>query len=439
MSTTRKSAKASSQTRGESGVATIKAADRATGSMPPWGTMCTAFLEDVQTRPIPVGFAVNGVAGTLRDWDTFVQAQVDDLGDFLWPRYAPGDANGPWIGKAAKTMWSLTEIDLKVLRTLRPKLFAPVTVAGRALPAVHRALFEKEDYDRERPAFATLAHYLENAAPELRIAVREAADKRFAALGPAPLRLKFDFQRIRPHQAAAMLGQEPLDNEWAKSGVTPALVSGHALQGLIGFGGALLDKRRALTDIAGGVEGMLQMMVDYGDRRVMAGVHYPSDNAASWLIAMRLCPLLYGQAAGFMKSALWQAVEQRSVVYRAIVAHASSDPNYKRIVEELQKEGKAPASPSANASAALAPERMIPDLGASSSAAEYHPPPEEPKTKAAGELVDGSPVLLTLTSSLLPVGQSIAMPPVQPSVPSSKSLIATPYHPQEPTGDEART
>jgi hypothetical protein len=68
-----------------------------------------------------------------------------------------------------------------------------------------------------------------------------------------------------------------------------------------------------------------QFVIDVGDRRVFAGVHYPSDNLASWYVAMRLIPRVFlaDEKIYEPRKFLWNAI-QRSLVYKAMVAHTTS-------------------------------------------------------------------------------------------------------------------
>jgi len=71
--------------------------------------------------------------------------------------------------------------------------------------------------------------------------------------------------------------------------------SGHCFEGCLIAAGIyelwLSDGLTTTRDQLGALE---QYGVDIGDRRVFAGVHYPSDNLASWIIGLRLvnevCP-----------------------------------------------------------------------------------------------------------------------------------------------------
>ena len=61
-----------------------------------------------------------------------------------------------------------------------------------------------------------------------------------------------------------------------------------------------------------------RLITDVGDRRVYAGVHYPSDNLASWLVLTRL--LEYYADTTQLRPIFWKAL-QRSEVFHAISKH----------------------------------------------------------------------------------------------------------------------
>ena len=81
-----------------------------------------------------------------------------------------------------------------------------------------------------------------------------------------------------------------------------------------------------------------QYAVDFGDRRVMAGVHYPSDTLISWLACFALLekvvsPAAVAESASFLRRAI-----RRSHVLRKVQTstHPSSCVAYKRLVEAVE-------------------------------------------------------------------------------------------------------
>lgn len=111
----------------------------------------------------------------------------------------------------------------------------------------------------------------------------------------------------------------------AKSACTPSLVSGHAIQGAMAscYGARLL--KIELAACPGTAGDLQQCMIDSGDRRVFADVHYPSDNLSSWFCALRLCGNLLSADAQEGKDLLWHSIRTRSLVYRAMAQAVADD------------------------------------------------------------------------------------------------------------------
>ena len=58
---------------------------------------------------------------------------------------------------------------------------------------------------------------------------------------------------------------------------------------------------------------LLQLAVDIGDRRVFAGIHYPSDAIASWIVVKTLADHVFRNSE--VKGLLLEAIKTRSEVY----------------------------------------------------------------------------------------------------------------------------
>jgi hypothetical protein len=84
-------------------------------------------------------------------------------------------------------------------------------------------------------------------------------------------------------------------------------------------------------------EALQQYAVDMGDRRVFAGVHYPSDNLSSWLMIMRIARHVF--VRGEIKERLWRAISQQSQVYRAVQEASCTEEGqvYGPALAELEK------------------------------------------------------------------------------------------------------
>jgi hypothetical protein len=312
------------------------------------------WMWDVRTRRVPVGFMVQGRAGTAAEWAELLGEEVNEVAKFLWPRY---DVEGGWQGAAAKHMITLSEADLDLMATLRPRLQEQPVVQhkpgddkkDKPVKATHRALFELEDESVPGgQLYPTLDLYLPDppqwSAEDL-IAVKAAIKKMSVDFGPAPLRYKELFQRPRPYQTAFMLGRV-FNYEFGRSAVSPALVSGHSMQGLVRHAAAYVAHKRTLERSPGAMAGFLQHAVDYGDRRVYAGVHFPSDNIASWFCSLRLCSHIYGYAGVYAKDFMWQAI-QRSALWASMKVIADTDQRhvYAHMLQRVAEEANSPPLP----------------------------------------------------------------------------------------------
>lgn len=289
--------------------------------LPPYGYIHDDWTYDIRTRRVPAGFRIAGRPAGETDYIAWLEATVDELAEFLWPRY--DKATQTWIGKAQAKAWALTVADLDLMDTgLHDKLCERAPSRDPLAHGSHKAFFVAEDLEA---MLDTFAKYETALTPELVAKLKEEMGKGLKAFGPAPLRFKEYFQRPRPYQAAYLLGR-PFAYEWAKSAVTPSMISGHSLQGLIAGCYGYISLMRKLDVVAGAVDNLLQWSVDVGDRRVFAGVHYPSDNLSSWYIALKLCDnYVFGELGLEAKEFLKKAIH-KSAVFLAMQAAVDADP-----------------------------------------------------------------------------------------------------------------
>jgi hypothetical protein len=157
-------------------------------------------------------------------------------------------------------------------------------------------------------------------------------------------------QRPRPYQTAWQWAQkEPFEYLVATTAVTPSLVSGHALQGAIALATVVVHLEHQLkqplsTDL---LEKLQRYFIHVGDRRVFAGVHYPSDNLSSWFTVLRLLRRMKFDAdaqpavqSARAREVLWSAIENHSPVWGAMVAAADHGSPYQEAVDRLRAEAK---------------------------------------------------------------------------------------------------
>jgi hypothetical protein len=298
--------------------------------LPPWGQMDALVLNLMRSRPIPEAWRSMTAGSTEQQWQLWRDSLIRDLESVLWPTFDPG--RGTWSRPPDP---ALMDADFELLESLESRLDEPIR--GRAAAETkHRVLFDEEDddyllfghkYDRYDPG---LPPYLRDGLTHI---LWNGYDRK---LGSVHLQLKQVFQRPRPYQVAFIQNRN-FEHLRSRVAATPSLVSGHCLQGcLAGVSAHVLFG--AAVDFAS-VAVLRQFTVDIGDRRVFAGVHYPSDNLASWYTALKLLPHVVDRSMlSSARSFLWDAISSQSIVYQAIRAHVDADPKspYKAAVVAIE-------------------------------------------------------------------------------------------------------
>jgi hypothetical protein len=232
---------------------------------------------------------------------------------------------------------ALMQADFQLLEDLHGELNNPVNGLGDS-PTNHWTFFSEED--NENIIFG--AHY-ERYDPGLPQYLREhftdilwnGCDRK---IGSLHYQLKSRFQRPRAYQVAVLSRRLKYRCLWAKTGGTPSFVSGHCLQGSLAGCSAYLLFGRSVDSVS--VEVLKQFTVDIGDRRVFAGVHYPSDNLSSWYTALMLLPHVVDDTdLAFVRGFLWDAIGKKSIVFAAIQKHIDANRGnspYEKAVDAIR-------------------------------------------------------------------------------------------------------
>ena len=304
------------------------------GGLPPWGRLDDALLAEISRRRIPRDWRpLKGGARNLANWHRWRNDVAEEIGRLLWPIYRPGGS--AWYGRKIAALF---EADFRLLAGLYLMLEKPV-IAGST--ATHEYFFGKED--DERIAFGT---GYERYDPTLSQELRDRIVGSFNAgivnkVASLDLQLKQFFQRPRAYQVALIQGRTAFRHRVARSANTPSLVSGHCLEASLGGCKAFADLSRHLSPNSLVI--LEQFTVDIGDRRVFAGVHYPSDSLSSWFTALRLIPHVFApRRAPAVKQFLWGAISSKSAVFSAVERHVTANGRsspYRRIVIALRELG----------------------------------------------------------------------------------------------------
>lgn len=285
---------------------------------PPYGTLARPYAAQILQPRVPDHYTANA------DWAEFMSDTVAEINAVLWPTWDYSACQ--WTAPDHERMLALTQADFAVLDTIGfdpPALSRNVlSPDGVAWLTTQEAFFLDEDADDlgvRAPTYTASmqSSFAQGFSERMRSALR-------AKVGTASMEAKARLQRPRAYQISAMLG---LEFSWTTgaSSMSPSMSSGHSLQGLLMTAGAIdmwLEAGNEISDST--IGGLEQFAVDVGDRRVYAGIHYPSDNLASWLIAARLAPhVLRTETA---KAFVANAVLERSEVWKLLVAATGSQP-----------------------------------------------------------------------------------------------------------------
>ena len=297
---------------------------------PPYGFM---FLDERGSLGVRVPLDWNPPCGAVPqitreiEWRKWRDHIVADLNRVLWPSWDP--VRGEWIDcPALELMHPLTRADLTLLdhmaQTMPLRGLQAVTNSPSLQPDAfsHREMFIIEDNrqldgEDSTRSFASFYKMYDKDLPDKTAAEVSplwfnAVSRKMSKLGH---QIKDVLQRPRAYQMAFRTGDFGFFHEEGRTSQTPSMCSNHCLQGMIGVGGVYEDFHA--RKITFNQDALKQFAVDIGDRRVMAGIHYPSDNLCSWILVLKLAPLVYRDPT--LKNWLWDAIEHRSMIYDQIL------------------------------------------------------------------------------------------------------------------------
>ncbi len=249
-------------------------------------------------------------------WQQARDSAQDNISKSLLPIF---DRKRPVIPRSSREN-SLVAADLSILQTLRPsgqhwyesQLSRSTAGTERYGPSSARILFRCEDaaYDKISfdigaglqtflTGFVTFADFVGHAASELEldellgiITGAGGSPETYAAIPWISLSLKDKFQRARPHQYAYEANHDYFEYELSQTCHSPSLPSGHCFQAAA-F--ALLAHDTISKHATWGkyVSQLPLWAASVGDRRNCAGLHFPSDNWASWIALATVIPLMF--------------------------------------------------------------------------------------------------------------------------------------------------
>ena len=292
----------------------------------PWGLLNIEFMSAVQGVKLPSDWMVNSALNPKRrqdHFDTWHQDTLRIITDVLWPLY--DRQTQEWQGASIEFMQDLTREDLELMLEMQrpshgPRQFDQVVSSPVRLLQwkTHRDLFSDEDTEGGSHVFQGFQFYDRNED-----------DKSLGAMshlcfqsdrnknGNIVSLFKNHLQRPRPMQMALRFNYSQFEYHDAGTSITPSMCSGHCLQSMTSVGGLierLLDDGISLHPEQ--LRVFAQWAVDIGDRRVMAGVHYPSDNIASWILFLSMCEHVFHRSEP--KKAIAHAIREQSCIHRQL-------------------------------------------------------------------------------------------------------------------------
>jgi hypothetical protein len=304
-------------------------------ALPPWGVMSTAIQSAVGNHSFPEAWMPKAPPRVAQAaWDAWRMNLVAELAAMLWPTYDM--STGAWSHAPDP---KLIELDFSLMLDLHDQLVEPIKGHGDCSGSIenmkkcsHRRFFDEED---NGDFGVNYERYDRDAEEDWRANLpRMLISGMGTTVGSLHYQLKREFQRPRAYQVALMQNRTNFEYLWAASGGSPSFVSGHCLQGSMGGCYVFAQSGGSLSHAS--IEVFKQFTVDVGDRRVFAGVHYLSDNLASWYTALKLIPHVFdGSVARDVQQFLYEAITTKSDVYAAIVDAGGSkwgSPYYKAMV-----------------------------------------------------------------------------------------------------------
>lgn len=301
--------------------------------LPPWGIQYN-FVNDELGRVKRPGAWLSGremsKAERIADYERWRNARLKEINEHLWPTYDPVEHR--WTGPSVRWMRELTAVDLRLMVQIQHSghfQAYPDLDVQPSDPKTHVELFVMEDENGAANIWNGFGSYYpaEDSLVSQISDICGTADESKEI--PVNYWFKEKLQRPRPWQMALRFLKAPFVYYGATSAITPSMCSGHCFQSLVAVGAAI---ERFLDDDSGDPEeanrklpkmvaALARWAVDIGDRRVMAGVHYPSDNICSWFLFLTIAEFIFHRPE--VRHHIARAIT-RSFVFQEIQKHINN-------------------------------------------------------------------------------------------------------------------
>ncbi len=274
--------------------------------IPPYGAMWKDFERyGASTDEKPKAWR-----GDLEHWKAWMAAMKTRIANSFWPSYSEA---GIWVGDSRDLMIPLTELELDLIIRFQSQHFDRAAVPGDALSPTHARLFRDEDQGSFHKTLFQYAPALKARETDLKKLEDEEVSAKVRVMD---LQLKRPFQRPRAYQMSRLF-EKPLTYYYALWAFTPSLLSAHALHSAI-LGCCVFESLNQTDPALAAAHrpAIQQWSMDIGDRRIMAGVHYPMDSMASMVVALEACEHIFAEAE--TRRFLAEAVQTKSRSYQLL-------------------------------------------------------------------------------------------------------------------------
>ena len=298
---------------------------------PPYGALAIPYAKQILEPKAPADFISNDKEYQWTDW---IDNTVEILNDCLWPSW--NYSRNDWDNPNYNLMNKITEADFVIMKELQDDNYLEKTYPESLVKwiANHKSFFEDEDQDRLGDRIGEYSsEFPKEIWPYSKLISKIFLEK----IGTTSMQLKSRLQRPRPYQVSSLVGASWFSWNLGATSMSPSMSSGHALQGLLFAAGTFEDfLQRGIKLSNNARDGLEQFGVDVGDRRVFAGIHYPSDNIASWISAVRLAKKVFrrDETKDFIRS----AIINKSEIYKRISGFSKDNASYHNSVSILNNE-----------------------------------------------------------------------------------------------------
>lgn len=316
--------------------------------LPPYGLFST-HLRNLAQRSDPMSdwLPELDVDERKRRFVSWRDSARDQIASVIWPFFSFNSAGSgnPWNGIPISDATKIVEDELQIMidefQTSPPYIYrdAP-TVSDPEFGKSHLRQFYVEDHPNQ-PAAINLRDYVDGLTDDQFAEARVAVDTAYSTRKlPGIFWFKHEFMRTRPYQAALILGYNDFINFGALSARHSSLYSGHCLEGMI-ISGAIAEPWLKTPNLynPAQLQALSQFAVDFGDRRVFAGVHYPSDNVGSWVLTLQLSKYIFAdtpQVVSFLRDAILRRSKVFEIVEEKYKGHDRLNGIYEFLMENIE-------------------------------------------------------------------------------------------------------